>query len=117
MLSEHRPSLFERDPVRWDTGHDISCLLQKLHKIKQDPAIISGAMELFADDKQSVVTIRYRDDERVLLGIFSLRGPARAAVADLPDGEYRNLLCGTVEIRGGCLDTGGKPIILSHSGR
>jgi hypothetical protein len=34
---EHLPSLFEKDPVQWNSGRDLSALLRRLYMIKKKP--------------------------------------------------------------------------------
>lgn len=109
---EHRPSLFEKDVVNWQTGKDLSPLMSRLYQIKKDP--------LFADSEYHVTAMpgeillaTHRKGSRLLLGVFSLRGESALVEVNAPEGVYRNEIDGgSVEIFDGMLRSGGEPIII-----
>ena len=108
----HVPSLFDRDPVNWDTGRDQSVFLAKLAEIKRDPIFQTGSYTLTALP-HDVLLVVYEQDGRRLAGLFSLRGEAALVTFPAENGVYRNLIDGSaVEIFENQLATNGEPIIL-----
>lgn len=129
-VSGHRPDLFNTDRVEWNTGRDMTALLQRLYSIKKKRILQEGVYGLEAVKDSNTVVVSYQNshqnsgqdsaqdvagEKSGLLGIFSL--DSRPAVVDapawLPDGSYRNLLDDReVIVRYGCLRTEGEPVIL-----
>ena len=111
---DHRPSLFEKEPINRGTGRDLTPLLRKLSGIKRE--ILSADDFFFAsaldETKTAVMTRVNRDGKKV--GVFSLKSlPARVRL-DVPDGDYRNLIDDTtVSVTDGILVTGGSPVIFA----
>ena len=111
---DHRPSLFEKEPINRGTGCDLTPLLRKLSRIKRE--ILSADDFFFAsaldETKTAVMTRVNRDGKKV--GVFSLKSlPARVRL-DVPDGDYRNLIDDTtVSVTDGILVTGGSPVIFA----
>lgn len=111
VCAAHTPSLFDKDTVNWNTGKDLTGLLQKLYAIKKHPLMANGAYTLRAH-AHDIALAYYEKDGRRLVGVFSLRGEAGLLGVDLPDGRYENLLDGgIVEIRAGRLGCSGEPMI------
>ena len=109
----HVPSLFDRDPVNWDTGRDQSAFLTKLAEIKRDPIFQSGSYTLTALPHDVLLAV-YEQDGKRLAGLFSLRGEAALAAFPAENGVYRNLIDGSaVELYENQLATDGEPIILA----
>ena len=107
----HRPSLFEKDPVQWDTGSDISDRLRTLARIKRHPLLASGSYSV-RDGGNGIIAAEYRDGPHRLAGIFSTRGAAAPVPLDAPDGPYVNLLDGRpVHVEAGLVCCEGKPQI------
>ena len=109
----NQPSLFDRDPVHWD-GRDISDELRRLAALKKCfPADCwFGAV---ADDDQHAICAQLGGEGRRYLGLFSLKGaPVRMSIERFGgDLTCENLLDGTlVEIRGGMIQTDGRPVIV-----
>ena len=108
----HLPSLFEREPIRRDTGHDLSPLLRRLYGIKQG----FGTQDWFraeADDENDIAILQRSGDGRRFLGVFSLKAKSAEVKTDAPDGTYENLIDGeTVTVRDGRLPCQGRPILL-----
>ena len=107
----HTPSLFEKDTVNWNTGRDITPLLQALAEIKRHPLLTDSSyrVQAFAHD---IVLALHTKGGKTLAGVFCLRGEAGAIAVDLPDGQYRDLISGSVvEIRAGRLGVDGEPVV------
>lgn len=107
----HTPGLFDKDTVNWQTGFDLSGLLQRLYEIKKHPLMTDGGYRLqaYAHD---IALAQYEKGGKRLVGVFSLRGEQGLLSVELPDGQYKNLLNGeTVEIRAGHLGCSGEPVI------
>ena len=108
----HVPSLFDKDPVNWNTGRDQTAFLQRLAAIKHDPIFASGSYTLTALP-QDVLLAVYEQDGRRVAGLFSLRGKPALVTFPAPNGVYQNLIDGSpVEIFENQLSTGGSPIVL-----
>ena len=111
VCATHTPGLFDKDTVNWDTGKDLTELLQKLYLIKKHSLMASGAYSLKAYP-HDIALAAYEKDGRRLVGVFSLRGEQSLLGVDLPDGQYENYLTGKmVEIRAGRLGCNGEPMI------
>lgn len=110
--NEHRPSLFEKDVVHWNTGKDISGLLSRLYQIKKDPLLADSRYEVTAMPRDILLASHCKDD-RQMLGIFSMRGESSLVRVDAPDGVYTNLIDDRdIEVYGGVLRTDGEPVII-----
>lgn len=107
------PSLFEYDKVDWDTGKDLSSLMRKLYDIKKDEIFAKGVFELKAFDKEETVVGAYRMGERVVVGIFSLKGKVGMVPVRIADGSYKNMITGEdVVVENGMLDIKNAPVII-----
>lgn len=111
VSSAHRLQLFEKDPVDWAEGEDISAMLRRLYEIKQDPLFADSAYDVKALPGDVIFATHTKGD-RQLLGWFPVKGTAIAVKTDLPDGVYENLLGGTVDIFEGSFGLNGEPVIL-----
>lgn len=111
----HTPSLFDRDPIRWSTGRDLSPLLRQLYRLKKHPLLTDSSYRLTALPHDIAMGTHERNG-KMLVGIFSLRGEHALLQVNLPDGQYHDLLSGEpVEIRAGKLGCGGEPLIFEVS--
>ena len=111
----HRPTLFDRDPVDWHAGEDITPRLRRLAAIKCDPLIAEGRYTLRAAG--DLLLAQYAGDGRRLLGLFSMNGRPGLARVDLPEAAYANLVDDTaVRVEEGLLQTRGEPIIVEVKG-
>ena len=109
----HRPSLFDRDPVDWQTGRDISPLLRRLYAMRQHPAMAEGAYRL-RDAGNGMLVGEHRADTGALLGVFSTQGKAATVAVQWPDGRYLNRVDEReVRIQDGFLPCDGEPIIIT----
>ena len=112
VQAAHLPSLFNKDPVNWNTGRDLSGLLRRLSDIRRDPLFADSCYQVEAAPRD-VLVATHRQGDRKLVGVFSVRGESSLVTVELPDGTYENLLDGeAVEVHFGHLCTMGKPIIL-----
>lgn len=108
----HRPDLFHRDPVCWDTGSDYSDLLRRLAAVKRDPILSNGSYRVTALPGNVLLAI-HEWEGKMLLGLFCVGGVGTEAEIPLPEGSYEDLLTGEqMSVVGGYLWTTGEPLIL-----
>ncbi len=107
----HLPSLFDRDPVEWNTGVDLSPLLRTLAQIKRDALFAEGTFHVTAQPGDVLVAV-WEAGERKAVGIFCIRGSEMLVDVPLAGGTYENLLGGTVEVHEGRLCAQGEPILV-----
>ena len=112
----HQPSLFEKEPVDWRAGADLTALLRRLGEIKKSCLSPQDAFCAAADDEHAV-TVMLRDDGAVRkVGVFSLRGEAAEVSVPVADGEYRDLIRDRrLTVRGGRLCCQGDPVIFAEA--
>ena len=107
----HLPGLFERDPIDWDSGVDLSELMKKMYTIKQDKLFADSMYHVQALPRDVLLATHTAGDAR-MIGIFSVRGDSSVVKLDLPNGTYENLLGGTVDVFEGLLGLSGEPVIV-----
>lgn len=107
------PSLFEYDKVDWETGRDLSELMKRLYDIKQDEIFAKGVFELQAFDDEDTVVGTYKTEDRVVIGVFSLKGKTGCVPVGLKDGVYKNAINGEdVIVQDGVMDIKNAPVII-----
>lgn len=112
VSAAHRPDLFDRDPVAWSGGEDISPRLRRLAELKRDPILADSGYTVRALAHDVLYAV-HRARTGTLAGVFSMRGEPVLAEVDVPDGLYPNLADGeTVEVYGGKVSCKGEPVIL-----
>lgn len=113
--AERHPTLFDRDTVSFDTGRDLSPLLQKLANIKRDPIFAQGSFEAEAVGAEGDVIFAVRRmADRTCVGIFCTTGRRQCLKVNLPDGTYTNLLDGQpVDVFEKTLLCSGEPLIFN----
>ena len=112
VASDHTVTLFDRDPVAWNTGSDLSSLMTRLARIKHETLGCDDFFLARADDARDIAVLVRQGDWGRAIGVFSLRGETAEVRVDTPDGAYVNLIDDQpVEVRNGALATDGKPII------
>ena len=112
VCAAHTPSLFEREPIDWADGPDISGYLAKLAAVKKQLPT-DEVFHIVADDEQGIVTASYIGPERRAVGVFPLAGRGGSAAVPLADGNYADTLSGrTVAVRDGSLSVGTEAVIL-----
>ena len=110
----HLPSLFEKDPVNWNTGRDLSDLMARLYRIKHEVLGADDDFSARADDERQIAVMERANAAGKKVGVFSLRSQAGPVSVDLPDGIYQNLIDGnTVAVSDGKLLCEGGPVILA----
>ena len=108
----HVPSLFDKDPVHWQTGRDQSDFLTRLAAIKRDPIFAEGSYTLTALPHDVLLAV-YEQNGRRVAGLFSLRGASALVRFPAPNGVYHDSITGRpVEIYENQLATDGQPLIL-----
>ena len=112
VSASHRPDLFERDPVDWNGGEDISPTLKRLAALKRDPILTDSTYTVKAL-RHDVIRAVHKSAAGTLTGVFSMRGEAALVEVEAPDGSYTNLADGqTVEVYGGKLPCKGEPLVI-----
>lgn len=115
VCAAHRPSLFDKDPIQWGTGKDLSGLMRTLGEIKKRPILTDSRYELRALPREILYATHSKGKEQ-LVGVFSLRGEDALVRVRVPDGHYVNLIDqAPVEIHEGKLPCRGKPILFEAS--
>lgn len=115
--NDFRPSLFDKDDIRWDTGSDISPFLRRLYEMKRNP--------LFADSRydargagNGMLVATHRAAGRRMTGVFSTEGRAGLVRVDVPEGLYENLVDGSgVRVEGGLRHARASRSSFSRGGR
>ena len=108
----HTPSLFDKDTINWNTGKDISPLLQKLAQIKRNPLLTNSSYTVQAMPRDVVLAIHDTAGKK-MVGIFSLRGECALVKVPIADGIYENLITGEkAEVHAGVISTDGEPIVI-----
>ncbi|MBR0406096.1 MAG: hypothetical protein IJI68_13000 [Eggerthellaceae bacterium] len=111
--SDHTVTLFDRDPVVWDTGSDLSPLMERLAQIKHETLGCDDFFSSHADDEHDIAVLAREGDWGRALGVFSLRGESVPVSVDIPDGAYINLIDALpIEVCNGTLAAGEKPVIV-----
>lgn len=120
----HHPTLFDHDPVSFETGRDLSSLMARLSGIKKDPLFqntsmhaeavgLSGDIILAVQEANRTSPSAQAEPPKKAVGIFSTSGRAQVLSVDLPDGTYSNAIDGSaVEVFEKMLTFRGEPIIL-----
>ena len=113
VLAEMTPSLFDRDPIDWESGHDISEFLAKLAQIQKEFVPLDGLYSLEADNKTNTVTLNYKNAQQTFYGVFNLKDSEGLIDFPVADGEYTNLITDEkVTITDGKLDIANTPLAL-----
>ncbi len=120
----HHPTLFEHDPVNFETGRDLSSLMRSLSRIKKNPLFRNTSMHAEAVGSSDDVILAVQEANETAapaqegvpkkaVGIFSSSGRPQVLSVDLPDGTYTNAIDGsTVEVFEKLLSFRGEPVIL-----
>lgn len=112
VSAAHRPDLFEKDPIDWSSGPDLSPLLRRLAHLKKHPLLTDSRYSVEALPRDTLLACHSAEGRR-LVGVFPLRGEASLVAADVPDGRYKNLVDGgEVEVYAGRLACKGEAVII-----
>lgn len=113
VLAEMTPSLFDRDPIDWGSGHDISDFLAKLAHVQKEFVPLDGLYSLEADNETNTVTLNYKNAQQTFYGVFNLKDSEGSIDFPVADGEYTNLISDEkVTITDGKLDITNTPLAL-----
>lgn len=109
----HRPDLFDRDIVQWETDQNYTERMQQLARMKQQlPCDSRYRVEALSEQ---VLMGVYETTGRCIIGIFCVGGTNANVQVPLPDGCYPNLLGKEpVQITAGFLRTNGESIVIEH---
>lgn len=108
----HRPSLFDKDEIQWQTGRDISAYFAQLALLKRHPLMKEGSYTV-QDGGNGIIVAEYTDGNQRLLGLFSTKGKPSIIRTNFPDGIYRNLLNGSdVYVESGLICMDGQPQVI-----
>ncbi|MBZ6526811.1 alpha-amylase [Aerococcaceae bacterium DSM 111021] len=112
VLAEMTPSLFDRDTINWESGHNISDFIAKLSQIKKEYVPLDGLYSLEADNKTNTIILNYKNAQQTFVGAFNLKDSE--GMIDLPvqDGEYTNYITDEkINIKDGKIDISHTPIV------
>jgi glycosidase len=110
----HCPSLFERELINYDTGRDLTSLMQRLYSIKQNLLGEDDRIHATADDANHIAYVERENADGKKVGIFSLKSKAGDVKVTLPDGRYTNQVDGSeITVKNGVVHCEGKPIIFT----
>ena len=111
-VNDRRPTLFDKDPVDWNTGLDISDLLRKLYEIKQNPVFANSTYKAKAYDESDMIVATHTSGEKKMVGIFRAKGKEAYVPVDLEDGIYYDLISEKdVEVESGMIFCDGQALI------
>lgn len=114
VLAEMTPSLFDKNIIDWESGHDISEFIATLSHIQKEYVPLDGLYTLDADNELNTVILTYKNAQQTFYGIFNLK--ESEGVIDLPvnDGEYVNYITDEkVAINNGKLDIKFTPMVFT----
>lgn len=107
----HLPSLFDKDPIFWDTGMDLTPLMQKMAKIRRSPIFADSQYAVTAPTEDVLLAV-YTSREGTYVGLFPVGGRGALVEVDVPDGTYRDDFSGGIaEVHFGKVSCGKKPVI------
>ena len=111
--NKYQPSLFEKDDISIQTGHDLSGLLRRLYNIKKQVLHNDSDFEAFCDDETGVVVAERTSGHHKIVGVFTLEGKEVLVKVSLDDGEYINLITREkIKVENGMLTVKDMPMIL-----
>ena len=99
--------VFERQEAPW-----LAELLRALRPIKKMPIETSGAFFLDEPKQDSILTGHYEMGDEQLYGVFNFHLVTGEADLPLPDGEYENLLGGSVTVKNGRIPAPMTPVLV-----
>ena len=101
-----------RDEVPW-----LNDLYAKLYEIKKLPILTYGAFFLDDPVQDSILTGHYEWGEELFVGVFNFHLVTGTAKVPLADGEYENLLGGTVIVKDGTIPAPYSPVLIHVKGQ
>ena len=114
VASNHLSNLFEKDPINWDTGINLSNYMKHLAQIQKEYVpVVNVHYHLEAFDDLDTVVMYYTDREEKRIGVFNLKHQEGDVPIYIPDGEYQNLLNNhPIEIVNGTIRVNESPLFL-----
>lgn len=98
VAASHTPSLFDKDPIQWETGDDLREILAHLNQLKKSYVPVDNRHYwLEAHEAAQSVSIHYLSDDagqENVLGVFNLKAGQGRIPVPLADGSYSNLVTG-----------------------
>lgn len=93
VASHQTISLFEHDPIRWQTRIDLSGYVSHLSYVKKEYVpVVNVHYRLEANDEMDTVVMYYQDAVQKRVGVFNFKHHEGTVPVDVPDGEYTNLI-------------------------
>lgn len=109
-----RASIFERDRIPWGQ-YEHQLFFTKLAALKKESALTQGRLLWLQD--APVIQGAWHHAESSLYGVFNTYGYVGHAVVQLPDGEYEDLLSGSIlHVRGGLMTAPGSCAVMRYRG-
>ena len=113
--NENKPGLFEKDPVDWHTGCNLSEYMAALYRIKKDTGFTNSQYSVNALPGDILLAV-HRGKERSIYGVFSLKGLSSPVHVDIQEGTFTNLIDGAAfRIEENKLSCRGSPVIFEYS--
>lgn len=111
--NDHRPDLFDADPIPMEGTAPLEGLIRRLTALKKEPNFARGAYSLQACPNDVLLAV-WKEEGRRLTGAFCLRGAPSLVPVELPDGRYENLLepGKNLRVESGLLALDGTPAVL-----
>jgi len=111
---KHTPTLFDEDKLQWTASVHLSDLMGKMHYLKQDDIQATGKYEIM-NQSNDIVQVRYSKNNKIRVGIFSLKSKDGIAKVSLNDGVYTNLIDSSeIEVNRGIVKVSQNPIIIQN---
>lgn len=102
-LTDHRPSLFEKEPIDWsktDASHVE--LIKKLARMKKSRFFTESTFyEIVESDDEDNIVAYYELGSKRLYGIFNIGAGSGEASIDLPDGKYEGFFTEGLTVKNG----------------
>lgn len=111
--NDNRPSLFDKDTVKWNTGYDLSVYMKRLYEIKKKKVFADSIYSLTAFDELDIMVGMHVSDAGKIIGIFNLKDKQGEVTVDAADGTYVNLINDEkVTVSNGRIYSNGQPVII-----
>ena len=108
-----RPDLFDRDPVDWAAGKDLSGLFASLGRMRKDHLHPDDLFFAEGDDALDIAVCQRDSRLTRKIGIFSLHAKEGDGRVNAPDGTYTNLIGQTpVLVSEGHVYSDGRPVVI-----
>ncbi|HAE63085.1 MAG TPA: alpha-amylase [Eubacteriaceae bacterium] len=114
-MSNHRPSIFDKDDIEWNHNHAMNQFLIKMGNIKKENISTGAILNLYGDDDSDIFVIEQKSKDRKLTAVLSLKGKDGYVKVSLPNGIYKNLIDGQiVKVEYNKIYCQGLPIIITE---